>query len=253
MDNNNIKPRLLWVDTAKGICILLVILVHTTENILSDFPQISTMLRAIRMPLYYTIAGLFISIHNDSSFIEKKINKLIIPYCFFVLLGNIARYIKHMVDGVEFTYFSPLYYAITEDKDWLFYNYPIWFLVSLFDVYIIYLIINKIACKMNKHSTFIKIAWSICAGLCGFACNRKSIDLPFFLDSSLYAMPFFIFGHISMSKTRVFKHEYNRISLFLFTIILFSIAFITADGDINYYRNDIKLNYFMHIFLAWLE
>lgn len=63
-------------------------------------------------------------------------------------------------------------------------------------------------------------------------------------------MPFFIFGHISMSKTRVFKHEYNRISLFLFTIILFSIAFITADGDINYYRNDIKLNYFMHIFLA---
>ena len=77
MDNNNIKPRLLWVDTAKGICILLVILVHTTENILSDFPQISTMLRAIRMPLYYTIAGLFISIHNDSSFIEKKINKLI--------------------------------------------------------------------------------------------------------------------------------------------------------------------------------
>ena len=65
MDNNNIKPRLLWVDTAKGICILLVILVHTTENILSDFPQISTMLRAIRMPLYYTIAGLFISIHND--------------------------------------------------------------------------------------------------------------------------------------------------------------------------------------------
>ena len=158
-----------------------------------------------------------------------------------------------MVDGVEFTYFSPLYYAITEDKDWLFYNYPIWFLVSLFDVYIIYLIINKIACKMNKHSTFIKIALSICAGLCGFACNRKSIDLPFFLDSSLYAMPFFIFGHISMSKTRVFKHEYNRISLFLFTIILFSIAFITADGDINYYRNDIKLNYFMHIFLAWLE
>ena len=44
MDNNNIKPRLLWVDTAKGICILLVILVHTTENILSDFPQISIML-----------------------------------------------------------------------------------------------------------------------------------------------------------------------------------------------------------------
>lgn len=244
MNNNNIKPRLHWVDTAKGICILLVILAHTTENVLTDFPHISTMLRAIRMPLYYTIAGLFISIHSDSSFIEKKINKLIIPYCFFVLLGNITGYIKHMVDGVEFTYFSPLYYAITEDKDWLFYNFPIWFLVSLFDVYIIYLIINKIACNMPKHSTFIKVALSICAGLGGFACNRRSVDLPFFLDSSLSAMPFFIFGHISMSKTKLFKREYNRIILILFTIFLFSVAFITAEGDIDYYRNNPRTSLF---------
>lgn len=242
--NTSSKPRLEWVDTAKGICILLVILSHTTENIMTDFSNIASMLRAIRMPLYYTIAGLFVSIHSYSGFVEKKINKLIIPYCFFVLLGNLAGYFKHVVDGVEFSYFSPLYYAITEDKDWLFYNFPIWFLVSLFDVYIIYIIINKIANNIPKYSTFIKIALGICAGLCGFACNRKCIDLPLFLDSSLSAMPYFIFGHISMSKTKLFKHEYNRILLIIFIVILFLIAFITAEGDIDYYRNNPRTSLF---------
>lgn len=96
MEKQSIKPRLQWVDTAKGICILLVILFHTTEYILNDYPQLSSMLRAIRMPLYYTIAGLFVSIKDSKSFMEKKINRLIIPYCFFILLGNITSYINSL-------------------------------------------------------------------------------------------------------------------------------------------------------------
>lgn len=139
------KPRLEWVDTAKGICILLVIIFHTTGYIMSDYPQINCMLRAIRMPLYFTIAGLFVSVKSDVLFIKKKVNRLIIPYCFFLLIGNITDYIYHLFFGEDFKYFSPLYFAYTEDPDWEFLNFPVWFLVSLFDVYIIFIIINKIA------------------------------------------------------------------------------------------------------------
>ena len=46
MNNTNVKPRLQWVDTAKGICILLVILYHTTEHIMDLCPAIRDMLRA---------------------------------------------------------------------------------------------------------------------------------------------------------------------------------------------------------------
>ena len=72
MEIMNNKPRLEWVDTAKGICILLVIIFHTTGYIMSDYPQINCMLRAIRMPLYFTIAGLFVSVKSDVLFIEKS-------------------------------------------------------------------------------------------------------------------------------------------------------------------------------------
>ena len=106
MNNQRIKPRLKWVDTAKGICILLVILYHTTEHIMDMSPAIRDMLRATRMPLYYTIAGLFVSIKSPQLFLNKKINRLIIPFCFFILLGNLVGYIKSVIDKTDFTYFS---------------------------------------------------------------------------------------------------------------------------------------------------
>ena len=80
------KPRLEWVDTAKGICILLVIIFHTTGYIMSDYPQINCMLRAIRMPLYFTIAGLFVSVKSDVLFIEKKSTDLLYLIAFLFLL-----------------------------------------------------------------------------------------------------------------------------------------------------------------------
>ena len=75
MEKQIVKPRLEWVDTAKGICILLVILLHTSENIMDYSQSVYTMLRYIRLQLYYTIAGLFVSIKDIHTFIVKKINR----------------------------------------------------------------------------------------------------------------------------------------------------------------------------------
>ena len=86
MEIMNNKPRLEWVDTAKGICILLVIIFHTTGYIMSDYPQINCMLRAIRMPLYFTIAGLFVSVKSDVLFIKKKSTDLLYLIAFLFLL-----------------------------------------------------------------------------------------------------------------------------------------------------------------------
>ena len=164
MDNYNIKPRLKWVDTAKGICILLVILYHTTEHIMDMSPAIRDMLRATRMPLYYTIAGLFVSIKSPQLFLNKKINRLIIPFCFFILLGNLVGYIKSVIDKTDFTYFSPLYYIITGDAAGKFINSPVWFLFSLYDVYLIFMLIEKISTYCGKYKTTAKIVFSLFAG-----------------------------------------------------------------------------------------
>lgn len=244
MSNHVVKPRLQWVDTAKGLCILLVILYHTTEHIMDLCPVIRDMLRAARMPLYYTIAGLFVSVKNPKVFLNKKFNRLVIPFCFFVLLGDLGGYLTSIADGTDFTYFSPLYYAITEDTDRKFFNPPIWFLISLLDVYIIYMFIERIAKHAGKYDALLKMALALLAGFCGIRCNRMCIDLPFFIDTSLTATPFFIFGHIMMTKTDILKKNYSRHTYLILSVILIGIALLTANGDIEYYRNNIRATVF---------
>ena len=70
MEIKNNKPRLEWVDTAKGICILLVILYHTTGHLIDVHSQMAIMLRATRMPLYFTIAGLFVILSFLGMFLD---------------------------------------------------------------------------------------------------------------------------------------------------------------------------------------
>lgn len=244
MEIKNNKPRLEWVDTVKGICILLVILYHTTGHLIDVHSQMAIMLRATRMPLYFTIAGLFVSIKSISTFIEKKINRLIIPFCFFIFIGNVFGYFFHLFWDEDFYYFSPLYFAYTEDKNWLFINFPIWFLISLFDVYLLFILINEIANLFPKCSTLIKVSLGIVSGICGFACNRKGIDLPLLIDTSLSAIPFFIFGHITMSKTILFRYEYKLYTILLLIFFLFAISFLLSKGDIDYFRNNPKTTLF---------
>ena len=248
MDYYNIKPRLQWVDTAKGICILLVILYHTTEHIMDLSPALRDMLRATRMPLYYTIAGLFVSIKSPCVFLNKKINRLVVPFCFFILLGNFVSFIKSVIDGTDFTYYSPLYYVITSDPEGKFINSPVWFLFSLFDVYLIFMLIEKISCYIGKYKTTVKIVLSLLAGFCGIRCNRMGIDLPLFLDSSLTATPFLIFGHIIMSETNMFKEDFNKWTYLSLSILLIGTALLIAQGDIDYRLNNYKTSIF-HIYV----
>ena len=248
MEKQSLKPRLQWVDTAKGICILLVILFHTTEHIMDLSPAIRDMLRATRMPLYYTIAGLFVSVKSPKIFLNKKINRLIIPFCFFILLGDFVSYIKSVIDGTDFTYYSPLYYVITSDPEGKFINSPVWFLFSLFDVYLIFMLIEKISGYIGNHKTTVKIVLSVLAGFCGIRCNIMGIDLPLFLDSSLTATPFLIFGHIIMSGTSIFKKDYNKWAFLSLSIFLVGIALFTAQGDIDYRLNNFKTSIF-HIYV----
>lgn len=238
MDYQITKPRIEWIDTAKGICILLVILAHTTQHIYSNYPHVSDMLSATRMPLYYTIAGFFVSVRNKKEFIVKKINRLRVPYCFFILLGNIFGYFDSNKCNIAYKYFSPLYFALSEDKDFKFHNIPIWFLVALFNVYMMFMIIDIIAKKMNTNRILVKILAGCFLGFCGFLCHRTGIDIRCFIDSSLTAMPFFMFGHLMMTETNLFRtHDTQWKELFA-AVCLILTAIIFAQGNISYHMNN---------------
>ena len=123
------KRRIEFIDLAEGICILLVMAYHSS---LFDHPW----LHNLRMPLYFILSGLFFKDYGGIlATTVKKVNRLIIPALFFTAGGFLcALYLHYDV--------SMLYEMRKTAVDA--YNEPMWFLISLFSLNVIFCIIVRI-------------------------------------------------------------------------------------------------------------
>ena len=105
---------------------------------------INEYLKIFRMPLYFFLSGLFFKTYGGfSSFTIKKINNLVLPYLFFSLLYLIYFTISSH-NNIDYSSWKYYFFGFIEP-----YNYPLWFLRSLFISYILYYIL----CKFIPNST----------------------------------------------------------------------------------------------------
>lgn len=95
-------------------------------------------------------------------------------------------------------------------------NYPLWFLLSLFEVNIIYRIIRSCTKNIYLTALFVFIFGSI-----GFWLSHNSIYLPFFLASACSALPFFFIGIIMRKMPILYKNEKD--ALFISMSILLAV------------------------------
>jgi len=124
MENNSIK-RLDYIDMAKGIGIILVVLGH----IIYTEESIRVWISSFHMPLFFLIAGIVMAIKNESNIdIRKKFNSLIIPYMWFSLIDFIIDIGNVLLGKIDISVFiTNLISSVT------FYGKSVlWFLTALF-------------------------------------------------------------------------------------------------------------------------
>ena len=150
------KQRIVWIDTAKGICIILVVLYHSLIHTHADFLLSNTNLEIFFMPLYFALSGIFFKTYSSfSNFVIRKINKLIVPFLFFYILGSII--LPLLLESLSINLFSE--YSINElVKDCLYnhcrrVNGPLWFLLCLFISNLFFFVIVN-ATNNIKHIVF---------------------------------------------------------------------------------------------------
>ena len=132
------KKRIEYIDLMKGICITMVILLHC-GFFEGKLALINEYLKLFRMPLYFFLSGLFFKTYGGfSSFTIKKINNLVLPYLFFSLLYLIYFTISSH-NNIDYSSWKYYFFGFIEP-----YNYPLWFLRSLFISYILYYILCKL-------------------------------------------------------------------------------------------------------------
>lgn len=180
--NNRIK----WIDTAKGLGLLCVILGHL------GVPYLSTWIYTFHMPLFFFLSGIVFSgrKYRFGEYLKRKMKSLVLPY--FTLGGGIFLFfcIVYAVQRQPISaYGEMLKCFLVQEHFW-----TVWFLACLFLVELLYYGIYMLCGKWPLWSTAASLT------LCVFGLVRYRLgwgSLPWNLDVALVAQFFFHIGYLS--------------------------------------------------------
>ena len=240
---NETKQHLDFIDLAKGICILFVVSYHVDQGeLLYRNESVNTFFMSFRIPFYFMLSGLFVSFtHGYKNFLIKKVNRLVVPCVFFfsltalyALLFSVVR--KQLIGGANGEIFdSSLYnFLISENEKFDYPNIPIWFLVSLFTTYMIFLCFDWLTKGRNN---YIVLALSIAIGIVGYLLSTYNVQIPCYIDSSMTCMPFVAVGNILRKKTNLLYTTDRKLVIGI-AVACILITACVCGGDVTFYRNE---------------
>lgn len=119
-----------WVNSAKGIGIVLVILGHLLYG--SNMAIVNKTIYSFHMPLFFILSGYVQKKWVSKGYIKKKAEKLLMPYLAFTIIW-IPIYIVEVMkkqSGITDVIYDALYVKGHVS------NNPLWFLVVLFEVFL---------------------------------------------------------------------------------------------------------------------
>lgn len=218
--------RIEWVDTAKGITIILVVMGH------ANFPEpLRALIYSFHMPLFFFLSGLFLIKKGESfkTFLKKKFKGLIIPYIFYniilILFNWFLWFISKNPNLKEniFIKIISLPLALRIDDT---YDSKLWFLPCLFITSIIFYFFYR----KNKN---IYLASCVIIPIIGlYLRNILQIKvLPWSIDICFIVYIFIICANIFKTKLQyMFKTTHDSYR----TLIICFLIFITSTY-LNYY------------------
>lgn len=221
------KPRITYVDTLKGLCIILVIFAHSgllvnnCDNLL--ILQINDALRTYRMPTYYFLSGIFFKVYNGfNEFARRKVNNIIIPLLFF--------YIINVVCSIICSYSIAAIKGVPADFPW---EYvfdlklrlepvaPLWFLISLFWANLFFYVLKR---WLKDFAVIIVIAL---LAILGYFLESHEIKLPLFLNVTFFGLPYYVLGYY-IKRFGWLEHKAIRwlgvLQFFVVAVIIVSVA-----------------------------
>jgi fucose 4-O-acetylase-like acetyltransferase len=199
------KPRLDWVDYAKGIAIILVVYRHILIGIQRSGIEVSVWLRnaneivySFRMPLFFILSGVFIAKsirkYPGMGFISLKSRTILYPYFVWGIIQIsvqiiLSSYTNAQRGWIDFTYLVLNPRAIDQ----------LWYLLALFNCSILFYLLYS-ALNLNR----IGIAL---VSIVLYGCSVFVEDYSLFHDLFYYFI-FLVIGHLCYEW--FLNETYNR-------------------------------------------
>ncbi len=182
------KKRIDSIDLLKGIAMAIIVWKHTVHPLCLDVVSISA--------LFFLLSGIFFRNEPFILFFKKRVRTILIPFVAFYTLSclfRIATYgAQHLsLQGFQWTTLLDLF-TISDTSNYLSVNIPLWFLVCLFAMQLLFWTFNRLIPQQHRAIGLLLL-------LIGLYIAHPYIiywETPFMLNTALECLPFFIFGNL---------------------------------------------------------
>lgn len=252
MENTNTVKgkRIPYIDSVKGLAILLVVLGHIfllgESSLIS---QVNKYIYSFHIPLFFLISGMLYCNKNIKFvvFLKSKLKRLLIPYLSFSLMLYpiwvlIEKYIKGTGEHIQPKYFWGIFLGNADLMPW---GGPLWFLISLFVVSCAFYFIGK----MNRINILLTLFF---ISFIGFISTFLAFSLPWMLDTSLTALVIYGIGYLLkdslLSREQITKYD-NKGPKLIVALGLLLMGYITAmkNSNVNMVNNQYGNYVFFYI------
>lgn len=257
MMNTNIYKesyRINWIDELKGFILIIVCLQHTHINIPFIGGNLIVICQAFHMPAFFFLSGILFSTYrypNFISYIKRKTKTLLVPYILLSLLFSFLDprlYDPSLMKRMGYfslNICSSFDFLIEEFISIFYHGFPItigplWFVLTLFFVCILFFIIHYTLKGNNKgiiiYATFCLIT--------GWILNLYGLILPYRFSTVFTASFFFTLGYLTRNKVRyIIKITPIRLGVIIIFLIPIYFYAININEAINLYINGLGNNF----------
>ena len=218
------KERLDYIDIAKGLGIILVILSHT------DYPEIMYYTSPFFVPIFFFCSGYTSSRKEISikSCYKRVAIRLLKPYLFFniLLLLIFHEFSLRAICGILYSRYCLFPFGTTQDicRFMIIGNYPLWFLTCMVVAYLLY----EILIYYSRYRYYLITIYFIFSTLTTYC----PVLLPWSLDTApIMAIFMFCATFIKKEQPQVFSSRKPHPIVILSIILYF--LFIPFCYDIN--------------------
>lgn len=188
--------RKTYIDVAKGIAILLVILGHM-NRFFEYNGRLNQMVYSVQLPVFLVIGGYWMRLKQGESpmqFVEKKFYRLLQPYFFYAVFSilyawpeNAERfcyYVAGMLWGIGIRDYLP--------------NLPIWFLPMFFVANLWFYLVLRIGSlgKKNWQKLLLEGIATALIMAAGWKLKLREERLPWGFELAMILQGFFLAGHL---------------------------------------------------------
>lgn len=214
------KQRDVYVDVAKGVCMLLIICIHTEV-----FGVIGMRFTFIAVPMFFFMSGFYDrSEKSMREWLPRIVQRLIRPAIIWLIIGNFfMKLLGYIKTGVV----EPYYFDCFNPQNG---NGPVWFLIAL--LYAKIITGCMVRCKLPE---FVLFVCSLVIGYIG-----TTYQMPLLVDEGMAALPLYYTGKIVFPYLRtIMKNLWlNIIGIGVFVVFMTTHYYYNVGpGNGLYYPN----------------